>query len=632
MLDYALPDLDAPDSTSIDDQAGTYPAREAIDYEELKKDIDDALRLRRSITNASSRRIRLYAGSCYRADWTSLPGAAEVIETHAYEWCVTVVPHLVIDNPTVKVTEMGITDAQTQSLQLALQSLIRQIKLSDTLRAVGMDLQFDFGVAMVRLEPTPGIKGPEDGAVDAPQTFVPMRPVVERVSPRMYFHDAQTPIHGKPRFAGHFRCVEIDELLAETTVDQSGNVVPRYNPELIKNAAKSADLEQLRVEMLQDGIVLTDERKNVLLVEVWLRKQNQLVTCIWNGATMEELEEPRSYAGPEEGPYVLFGLQSVPDQVYPLAPLAVVEKQVEELSAHRMQAAKSAAVAKTVHVFDGAAEGQIAQFMSCADGSGLSLPNFTGKYATVRTPGADPQTLEYIDRCKARLNETSGINDVMRGNISGEASATEVAQAGGFADVRLKDAQHEFKNCVGELLRRIVDLLDRHDDVIFPVAAEHPVTGEMTRATFVGGADEDPMNAGWPFRRSLTVTIEPYSMEYTSQAVLRQQMMTAQEYIIKITQAGTMMPWLKVEKMITDLMAQFNLPNAGSRYVDFALMRQAALFAQLMGAGGGDPAATGGAGGGTQGGVGKQPSASPAVSPGQIAASNVPRPSVTQGR
>jgi hypothetical protein len=49
-----------------------------------------------------------------------------------------------------------------------------------------------------------------------------------------------------------------------------------------------------------------------------------------------------------DGPYSLFGFYLVPDQVYPLAPLAVTRKQVEEINKHRWQASRDAAVAKQI--------------------------------------------------------------------------------------------------------------------------------------------------------------------------------------------------------------------------------------------------------------------------------------------
>jgi len=580
-------------------------AAQGIDLKRLHEQITESLKLRRQITAMSMTRIKAFAGCNYREDWSD---GENLFETHAYEWCAIMVPHLILTNPSVKVTDMGIADDNTQALQVALKNLMHQTRLSDELRHIAHDIQFDFGVAMCRLEPTPGLK--------VQSQIRPMRPVIRRVSPRLFFTDHEAPMLGSPRFAGHFFIADPKSMSAETITDTEGNSTPRYDAEILESCYDDGEYTTLSADMLQDGIVLPGEEKRIVGMEIWLAERNLLLTACWSCSGLKLLESPRQYIGPESGPYSMFGVTEVVDQVYPLAALAITQKQVDELNQHRRHASEGASKAKTLHVFNGAENGVIASFKSAADGDALSIPGFNGMYTPVPIRGASPDTMEYIDAMKERLAETSGLNDVMRGNITGQATATEITQAGGFADVRLKDAQNQFKASVRDLLGKVVDLMDAHEDVMFPVAIDDPNNpGTLVRGTYQGGPSNDPLLASWPWARSTSIEIEPYSMEYTNQAVLRQQLMAAQKYVVDVLGAAMNQPSLNAKKMIDDLMEQFNVPNGGTRYVDWAMFQQTRMMGMMaagLGGGGGVPAPAASA---------NEPTA------GRVASNNIPAPS-----
>lgn len=544
-----------------------------LDPTKLAQEITTALDLRREITRNSERVIRSLAGDYYRTGWHK-PELGQ-FSTHVYEFLRIMVPQMVMNNPKARVSEMGITDANTEALQLGLESAIHLNRLSHTLMDMAVDYFVDFTVGMVCLEPTPGYRGNR-----APGAFVPKFPAIKRVSPRLYFRDPHATLLERPRFEGHLWVKDRREIVALVEEDEINGLEPRYDLEVLA-ALPSATLATIKEDLIADGLVFHDPNEQVVGCDVFVHGTGELLECAFAGeGDLRVLRRARKYRGDKDGPYHLFrGQLRPPDQVYPLSALAATLKKVDEYNIHRKKAADDAGKAKTITLVSGQDKVVTYKITQADSHSVLAVPGFNGQVQHVTFPGVMPETREWIGVLQQELERTSALSATMRGEITTNSTATEVAEASGYADVQTKSAQARFNEDVAVLLQKAVSLMDNNPDVIFPLAAIDPVTGKKMRSEF-RGEDPDPSD-NYPWERSLTVTIEPYSMPFTRADVLARQTQDAQAYVLKILQAEQAIPGLKAQPMMNDVLDRINIADGADRYVDWDARKQV-LAAAMM--------------------------------------------------
>lgn len=529
----------------------------------LRREITSSLKLRRDTTNKSREDIRRYAEGG-RESWEK--GDA-TFDNHNFEWIANVVPSLVFANPSVRLTDMGVQDIRTKVVEWGMRSNIIQTRLNNDLTACAYDIQFDFAAGIVVLEPTPGHLSNGSG-------FTPMRPRFKRLSPRQVFRDSRGPELGKGRFDGHIFVRDRDDMLAEMIADENGNMVPKYDATAVMELTESDGLDELRRDLMQDGIFLADAKNQVVCFEVCVHDANG--TGLWltmgfgSGSDAKFLRAEREYRGPEGGPYCFFGTYMVPDQVYPLANLAVTRKMVDEINKHRWQMSQDAGVAKQIGIVNAASPGVVGNIQDAKSGDILSLPGFSGVVNTMKFGGAMKETYEYVEFAMTMKDRLSGLSSMQRGELSG-VTAREVDEASAYTDIRLKYAQNRFKEDVSfGPLAKMADYLYNNDSVAFPCMIEGENGAPPIKGTFVGGmVKPDP---AYPWKPNLNVVIEPYSMEYVNQRQLRDQMIAHQQQVIALVQAQAAMPALNGRAMVNDLAQTMNISSGADRYVNWDLL------------------------------------------------------------
>lgn len=532
--------------------------------------IEPALSLRRRVTQASAESIRMYHGA--HAGPTG-PSDQECYESHNAEWVANIVPHCIMFNPKVKYTEQGGTDEATAIKEAALNSLIQQVNLRRPLEACAYDLQFDFFVMLVHLRDTPGhinlqAMMAQSSGQPAPPAVTPQQPYCTRISPRMYFRDVRTPEFGRPRAEGHMLVKYKSEMIAETVTDETGAQVSKYNAAAVAALTPAAGLTEMRSDLMQDGIVMAeDDRDLVVIFEVCCAELGLLLSIGFNDDGATFLREEREYKGPDSSPYVLGGIYLIPDQVYPLAPLAVTRRQVEELNQHKGLLSRDAGTAKRISVIGAMESGIIGTIQDAPSGSIVSAPGFNGQHAIVDMGGPNPATYEHVTFLEGKLDRTSGLSEMQRGNLTG-VTAQEAAQAAGFVDVRIKYIQSKFFEATQDMLGKMAGLMDR-TEVEFPVTIRDPQSGQMMDVTYHG----EPVvpSPTYPWQTRPNVTIEPYTMEYVNQRSLREQMIETQAQVNALVEAGMTNPALKVREQVNDLLQTLNVSGGADRYVDWKL-------------------------------------------------------------
>lgn len=528
----------------------------------LAREAASAIEFRRRHTDVSAKLIKRYAGRNYRTDWSG----SCVYKPHEFEYVVNFLPQLAYDNPAVEAKSdlPGIGDEAADAVQNGLNGEIPQIGFSQTAREVAQDVLFDFGVILTTLERVPGFE-------QSPSP--PLRPVPNRISPRMFFMDSRALSPNTARHKGHMFIRDRETMKAE--VDEDG--APLYDGEVLDSIGATSG-EEIQKELLrpeQDSMSAT-ERDDVTCIEMWVPEMHAVYTLACTSTkdvSGAKLIRKRPYFGPPAGPYRLMGIYSVPDQLYPLSPLAVSADKAAEFNAHAEKASRDSAAAKRLLMVDANNTSLSEKVIISPDGAVIRVPGFTNQFAQVDFGGAQPKTMEYLAYLREDLDRQSGLTDVQRGNISGDATATEVAEASAATSIRTRAAQTVFREGIAGALSDMGWYMwsSEHVQMVIPVEQD----GQRLAKLFVGG-----QMPGVPYE-SLHITIQPYSMEMVSQVEQQRNATDLVTIMIGAVPVMAQFPTFPWDKLFDDWGESRNRKGLGERYAT-PFMQQALMQQQIQ--------------------------------------------------
>lgn len=546
--------------------------------------VKEAIDLRREVTDAARPRLRRFSGgSAYRSGWSDAESVAN--EAHEFEWTSNIVPHLVFTNPSFTVRIPGAPPDMpiAREGRIGLNAWSHATDICRPLAEVAVDLQFTFGAMTVLLEPVPG--GVEPGTVagldEAAGTPPALRPVAHRIPPSYFFVDPRGGSFNAARFMGHVWIEDAQTLKEQTKPDGT----PLYEAATIDGIVDANVDEAL--QGIDDPVLSSlRERGEVVGVTVYCRDTGYLHTLAYG--TGVELRPPRRYNGPKRGPYVLFGCWVYPDQVYPLSPLAVTDKIVEEINAHSLKLSQDAATAGRIVVVDAGNE-QLARIVSPGNhGTVWNIPGVSpSSVTTIEFGGPDPKNMEHVAGLREKLDRTSGLSETVRGNIT-DATAEEVATAQQNRNVRVKFMQTMFKRGVSECARIALHHLLYNPDVGVDGEEVDEQTGEKMYMQVSGARPgteaEDPIT-GEMYTRDGTeaeravIDIEPYSMELVDEVVLQRTMEVAMQDVVANAPVMVQAPWLNWRNILSDRFETMNVQGGAERYIDFDMLKNAQMQA-----------------------------------------------------
>ena len=290
---------------------------------------------KRHLVNCN-RLIRRIVGNHYRSDMKTSP----VPENMIYSYVATLLPQIVFDNPAVTVSAKRAVSHRpiAEYMAMALNGWIKEVRLRDELEpcwrwtcsSASAAARWASSRAATTAASTPAWRGAS-----------PCRP--SRPSPCGSARAASSStarLRASPtaRILGH----RFQRDLSDLQQDE------RYDAAAVKGL--SADDERHGHQPARDQPPpqpgRTGTRDRVTLYELYFPETRQIGTLALyapgrgeNAAWVRPLSD---YKGPETGPYEFFGVYIVPDQVYPLSPIAAMADQEKELNAHAAAAAEEA--------------------------------------------------------------------------------------------------------------------------------------------------------------------------------------------------------------------------------------------------------------------------------------------------
>lgn len=395
-----------------------------------------------------ARTLEEYAGRGFRESNTRTSGA---LENHLFEVVAQEVPKYVSNSPrvTVKTARTGVQKQAATALEFAINRWIRETEIVKQEEMAAVDFSQRWAVLHVSREPKPS----QPEGEKQPKYW----PVMRRVSLQDFIWDYQAKTMDECRFFAHRIEIDKEDLIrqGEENPDQGWNV------DEIK-----ALYETPPSEMFESGTPNnwtrnkkqrdqgTTDRKRIEYYEIWIpeielekskgpkKGYNGTIYTLGVGQTAKgeptskHLRDPRPFWGPRWGPYSVFGSYVVPDDPAPLSQTTAVSEQTDDLNAHARSVARSAGAYKKV-VFVSNADPDLQQKVKEGEHQyvlPVNTEEIARNIAQVEFAGVTQTELAYLELSRQRLDRVSGLSDAMRGEATGQATATEnkiAAAAGG---------------------------------------------------------------------------------------------------------------------------------------------------------------------------------------------------------
>ena len=528
------PPIALPDPANRDQLICGFTAREWGDK------IEADLKHRRVITRAAHDLIRRYTGE------------AKTLTNFEFELVSVVTPSLAYTLPKCRVTDGGAQDEQTEDTTVGLNCLIAQNGLAEQTQLLAIDQAFSFAVAMVLLEETPGLLANVD--------LVPLRPVVRRISPNMYFRDCESVGFSRVRHEGHLWVEKIQALEGATNADGSR----KYDNTQLTGLQPGTLDSQVRADLMLDGVsVDADERDRIVCATVYVADEDVLLTFAMADTEPRLLRKVKAQCA-GQSPYTLFSIYAAPDRVYPVAPLQATAAWLEVHEKMTKSIIEQAIQAKTLAFVDSQQPGISEVTKNAPHAAIVGIPGLSGKPVMVEFPGVNADHMAVTKYASDQADRRVGISEQARG-ITTSGTATDAAIAGQFTDIKTKYQQMMFTRGLSLVLGKVVNLMNESDDVIFPVSKDG------RRATFYGGVEDDQRDAERIWRRDATIEIEPFSMAYTNSSTLRQQMIEFITLAMDVADRSLANPAIQAGEIIGDMGQHFNIAKAAERYINVAM-------------------------------------------------------------
>ena len=502
----------------------------------LLTEIQSAIRYRDSRIEDLDDIVRKYTGPYYASSGTS--GSSDYApENTYYEYLSLMIPRLVYDNPRVQVSSRrpGVQQDVAEALRHGLNRWCKDSNLRGTLVELATDMLLGFGICLVRQEENQGVTLAEDSPIDE---ATPQWPVIERISQRRFFVDPQAERWKDARFYGHIWRRDKDDLLQEARDNKDAG----WNLDIIESLAESESPGD------EDSIFKDKEssyRGEIWCYEVWVPEVelddspgadagfHGTIYTLGVGQSISSsgevnakagyVREPRPFYGPRTGPYVMFGVYKVPDNIYPLSPLVAVEAQIQDLNTH--VSAASASMMKHKRIV-GVNDARTAQLVKNVQHDYVTVVPFEDGKALVQEfelGGQTEQQAIWINTCRQRADRVLGMDEALRGSVSGAGTATEHTIASEAANTRMAFVRQVFADATVNLLNIVAFYMYHDDSIVFPLGED--AIKEMglppeAAVIFQGGGHGEA--AGYAFD-DLDLNIEPYSMERASEGLAQKR-------------------------------------------------------------------------------------------------------------
>jgi hypothetical protein len=392
-------------------------------------------------------------------------------------------------------------------------------------------------------------------------------PKTYRINPEHFFVDPSAVSLTNCKYMGHKYVTSKQDLLALAEKDKT------YNKEVIEKIAAGSGVSELRSGYRSSYAGYRDE---IAVYELWMpssmpskdgKYHGKIYTFAMNGEAYGDdssesdygsIREPVDYYGPRTGPYTLFGMYTVPNNPYPLSPLVAANPLIQDLNAHYRSITYGAGAYKRLVLVDSKNRGLAQQIKESPDLFVLPVDTLDGeRVIPLEIGGITQQQLTYVSDLQSRIDKLSGIGEVQRGAITGDATATEISVAESSSGLRLAHMQRQFRSQLESVMQKVSWYLFHDDRVQMPLGQEGIELLNEVDPVFKGGS-------GTGNYEDLDLEIDPYSVEKTNQASQQRRATEVIGLIGNLSPLIPQAPYVDWAKLIDYLGHSLNMPELGS--------------------------------------------------------------------
>jgi hypothetical protein len=449
---------------------------------------------------------------------------------------------LVWSNPRVNVsTRRPVTQQEVaEAMQFGMNRWIQDSDFKTTLEDFVVDYLYGWSIALCTLVPRPEAYEAEDP---------PLWPQVTRISPERAGWDHLCATPRQARIFWHEWWADKDDMLDRAEKDKQLAPERRegWDSAAIEGMATSNVAVSVLGAMIKDRDETSVDRKQLRFISVYL-PGHQLpgepgpsegfngttvvlgCTPSGNGSASDGVIvcPPKPMYGPRWGRYVIGGTYPVPDCPHPLSPILANAGHIDLCT--RTGKAISQAI-EDYASFVVTSDATLADLVEKGKHRGIyqasQVGDLAGKLVQMTKGGLTQQMLLAMQLVTGRRDRALGMDDVQRGVVTGEGTATEVERASQAASARVAQIKGRFQDFSRRILKTVAYDLYSTDEIVFPAGPEaaEALRSRMSAQGIEIPMGREPMFEGGRFEvgsgatfDDLGLEIEPYSMERPSDA------------------------------------------------------------------------------------------------------------------
>jgi len=554
---------------------------------DVYREIDNADKFKRTKIAKFDEQIEKYTGPFYDQNRERYDQ-----ENFAYSYLSWMLPQMVFSSPRVRVgtRRQGENEKQVAlAIEHGLSRWVSDVNLRDLLVPVVTDSLFNFGVMLVTMEENDKLRGVQIPDEIYSSKAAPLRPTVQRVSQDDFGIDPAARSWSTAQYKFHKWRRVVEDLMAEAELDPKAG----WHKEAIEGMTKRDGSENAPFQRPNAQV---PDRGDVEAWEIWVPGyQLEKDDVPWDmgdeeptpeygyngtlftlavranrekkdgkGADSAWIRDPIPYFGPPTGPYTMFGIYPVPNEVYPLGPITAVQSQVDELNRIDQAMSQSMQDWKRPLVYDEKNLKMAAALKNAQHNQYVGIPGFKPEDVLTGFEIGGVTEQQIIARNDRRnvLYGVSGFDEQQRGRVGAAgATATAVAEAAQNANARVEYIKEQNLKNTADVIEKVAWYLFHEEEVVFLINVGKDIGVPGKDAWFQGG-DTDP-ESGTSFY-DLELSIEPYSMERTNEGLHQRRVLEMHQLIMGSFQMIMMFPdafpWSDWFNAVGDAM---NIPGVG---------------------------------------------------------------------
>ena len=267
-----------------------------------------------------------------------------------------------------------------------------------------------------------------------------------------------------------------------------------------------------------------DFEEMVVLWEVWIRRENKVVTLVATpgGGVPSGDARPlkvQDWLGPECGPYHYLGLGLVPDNPMPKAPVMDLLPLHELVNRLYVKLGQQAERQKEVLPVRGGQMDDAGRLVDTADGYPMPCDN-ADNISPVSYGGPSQLNLQFAIHARDTFNNQAGNLDLLAGAAPQSKTASQDKMLNENASAGVSDMQEMTVAAISKILRAYSWYLWYHPELVMESTREAPGAPDVTvrRRVLPGanGRQADGKNRRTGPFENLNLRVDPYSLQHKS--------------------------------------------------------------------------------------------------------------------